>query len=480
MNGAASAVRNRFDWPVLLWLATWAVVPALALLRATLGEWRVPLEWPLLVALLASLKRGWQRALLLAGYWAVLATFVLRAFNVELMSLGFYADFAGSLPPPRPATVLAMLSMALALPAVSLAQRVFDPGRRARCDTAKAPLQSSRWAWLAASLLVACLLAARQLGGVESSVRRTLPSPAGTLLRDQFGPLLAGPPEAATQPGSAAPRQAAAAALLSAADWLGANGPLPDQLVLVVVESWADTAAGLQALEGLARSAFGSRLQQVTSGWRPWQGATLNGELRELCGLQLPLTHAADIPVADCLPRRLAARGYTSIAGHGYQGLFYLRSVLYPRLGFSNSTFLEQARAALPVCPGAFTGLCDGALFGLLMDQAGPSPRRLVYFMSLQSHEPVLAMPHAGAAPQVADEAGLPLSTREARGFVATVLRDLAARPALGCRTVVHLVGDHPPPSLAASGQDAPGVSYLHLRLQDQARCPSSGLAPGP
>lgn len=465
MTAAATATRNR-EWPRLLWLAAWVLLPSLALLRATLGEWRMPLEWPLLVAVLAVLRQGWLRTLLLTGYWVVLALFVLRAFNIELKSLAFYADFAGSLPPPRPATIAAMLAMALALPGVGMP--------RAGSKLATRP---SGLVWLLGLLLVPALLTLRHVGGPDGALRRALPSPVGTILRDQFEWLLTATSHADGGPLAAKPARGNATTLLTAAELSGETGPLPDQMVLVVVESWADTAAGLQALEGLAKSAFGSRLQQVESGWRDWRGATLNGELRELCGLQVPLTHAADIRVSDCLPRKLAAQGYTSIAGHGYQGLFYMRSVLYPRLGFAKSTFLEQARTALPACPGAFTGLCDGALFGHLMAQATAAPRRFVYFMSLQSHEPVLAMPHAAAAPPAQDDAEPPRSTQEARGFVAHVLRHLATRSDLGCRAVVHLVGDHPPPSLAASGQDAPGVSYLHLRLQDPTRCAAHSAA---
>ena len=141
------------------------------------------------------------------------------------------------------------------------------------------------------------------------------------------------------------------------------NGELPN-LVLVLVESWGlstDTTLNKALLEPYLLSDVDPKYV-VIQGIVPFHGPTIPGEARELCGsgIGFNLLSASSTDLKSCLPSRLSALGYETIAVHGLSGHMFNRSVWYRTIGFRELWFHRQFRQqGLPDCSGAFVGTCD-------------------------------------------------------------------------------------------------------------------------
>jgi len=59
-------------------------------------------------------------------------------------------------------------------------------------------------------------------------------------------------------------------------------------------------------------------------------------------------------------------KGYRTVAIHGYKSRMFQRSDWYPQIGFERSYFLEDLKsmAAMHICEGAFSGICDADIAG--------------------------------------------------------------------------------------------------------------------
>lgn len=435
--------RLSWAWPTRgLAAAFCLLVPGTFVLSAALGEARIPVDAALFAAAICLARRPGVRGVLAVLYFSFVGLFILNSFNVRLNSFYFYADFVGSIPPPQPIVQLAVL---VAIGFMLVVVRGFS--------------QATAWDAVFALIIFLAMMGVR-VTGVHANLRHLFPLPSLTVLGNVYKYLKAPPADDLTRKASAAhaPQAAPEAALLPSI-----RKYRPDQIYINVMESWMDSRSGLAGLEEVAKTAFGARLKHTGSGYKPWSGGTLNGELRELCGLVDPVTRIRDVPTDDCLPNVLAAQGYETIAAHGYKGMFYLRSLLYPRLGFKKTYFLEDVQASVPVCAGAFRGACDLDLFKHVLQHDG-SKHRLVYLMSLQSHEPVPDVLMQGLVQKAEGETRAVLV---ARAYIIGVIRHLAAQPDLGCTARVYFVGDHPPPSIVNAGLEgaAPAVSYLQLDL---------------
>lgn len=449
MSTAPGITANRTFQDPAQWLlaAAWlglVLCPALLLMFVALGQWRFPLDVCVVAAVIPLLRKRIGTWLLWTAYYLIVGLFILHCFNLSLGSLPFYAEFAGSIPAPKLALKLTVVAAAL----VPVVGTRFVPG-----------IHRLRWhVAILAALIIVTGASLRALPGAPLSVRYALPAPSLTLAASYLAEFRI--KESLEHPSTLPPPRPPLDAALSAA-------PLPNQLYLFTVESWADGAQGHAGLAEAARSYFGDRLLEVNAGFRPSYGATLQGELRELCGIEQPIHRLSDVPFSNCLPNRLKARGYETVAGHGYQSMFYLRTALYPRLGFKQRLFLEDLERSVPSCAGAFVGLCDLALLDRLLDASSPRHRRLVYQMTLQSHEPVTSevLAEYGIS---SDETG---SVAVAHAFVEGAMQRLASSRGAECGALVYFVGDHPPPSLKASGEFKEEVSYLLLRLAPTDRC---------
>ncbi len=229
-------------------------------------------------------------------------------------------------------------------------------------------------------------------------------------------------------------------------------------VVLVVIESW-----GLLKNVRLAKaieSGYSNPLIQanyrVQFGTAPFDGLTIPGEARELChsNIGFGILNLSASEKAHCLPTLFHNHGYEDIAIHGYVGAMFSRHTWYHSIGFDQMYFKPQLlQAGLPVCEGAFPGICDGAIAGwigthLLLGSADRP--RFIYWVTLNSHLPVPLNPNLPAVqtcslyPELTQSGALCSWFRlvsEVHRSIENVALRTQSRP-----TVFILVGDHAPP----------------------------------
>jgi phosphoglycerol transferase MdoB-like AlkP superfamily enzyme len=239
-----------------------------------------------------------------------------------------------------------------------------------------------------------------------------------------------------------------------------ASAALPN-VVLILVESWGKSRA--TDLEGaLVRPYADEGLSErytVSQGAVPFHGSTVDGESRELCGsaMGFGLMSAAASQLKGCLPARMNDMGYHSIGVHGNTSRIFDRGEWYGRIGFDETWFKEGLqRRGLPVCPGAFPGICDAAASAWIGDQLqrGSDSPEFIYWVTLNSHLPVpvpnlvKSPPSCEGSRMTAESPALcswyQLEFNVHRSVAELAMRE-TARP-----TVFLVVGDHAPPFSSA------------------------------
>lgn len=214
----------------------------------------------------------------------------------------------------------------------------------------------------------------------------------------------------------------------------------------------------------------------VTRGAVPYHGSTTSGELRELCGIWGDY-HSVDFGQLDCLPERYARAGYRAEALHGFDGGFFDRTAWWPRLGFAKVNFGDDllAQGAEP-CGGVFPGACDNSVLPLLAQRLrGAKQPQLLYWVTLNSHLPVLADPALGTdnctfgGAALAD--GPPMLCRLflVHHNLSDALTRMALDPTLP-KTDILIVGDHMPPFFQRNARlrfDGERVPWVLLKAKD-------------
>lgn len=232
----------------------------------------------------------------------------------------------------------------------------------------------------------------------------------------------------------------------------------PPNVVLVLVESW-----GMLQNQGLAGELTApyadpriASAYDVRFGTVPFDGLTVPGEARELChshiGFGIVRISASDSDA--CLPGTLEEKGYETYAVHGYVGGMFQRASWYRNIGFEQMTFKpDLQKLGLPVCPGAFPGICDASIapwIGDQLERGNAATPKFIYWVTLNSHIPVPLHPNLPADSICATQAALSGSGALCSWFrlVLSVHESVAqlalreeARP-----TVFVVVGDHSPP----------------------------------
>jgi Sulfatase len=241
---------------------------------------------------------------------------------------------------------------------------------------------------------------------------------------------------------------------------LGSGAMLPN-VVLILVESWGKPRA-TDLDEALVQPYADARLSErytVRQGTVPFHGATVAGEARELCGsaMGFGLLAASASQLKSCLPTRMNGMGYHSMGVHGFSDRMFDRGEWYRRIGFNETWFRDGLqRNGLPLCPGAFYGVCDSAVSGWIGDrlQRDFDSPQFIYWVTLNSHLPV-PVSNMVKSPPACDDRRLTaespalcswyqLEFNVHRSVAALALRE-TARP-----TVFLIVGDHAPPFGAA------------------------------
>ncbi|MGA3264282.1 MAG: sulfatase-like hydrolase/transferase [Terracidiphilus sp.] len=236
------------------------------------------------------------------------------------------------------------------------------------------------------------------------------------------------------------------------------NAAQSPNVVLIVVESWG-LALDSHLAQALAAPYYDPRITRkykVTYGAVPFTGLTVPGEARELCHSTtgFGILHASAELAEQCLPAVFHARGYQTLAIHGYVGQMFYRSTWYRNLGFDRSWFGPDLHGiGLPNCRGAFPGICDASIAGwmgssfLSVDQDKPL---FIYWVTLNSHLPVPAKPDLPDDGVCATQPALKNSVALCSWFrLVRAVHQAVQKVALGATarpTVFVLVGDHAPP----------------------------------
>lgn len=241
-----------------------------------------------------------------------------------------------------------------------------------------------------------------------------------------------------------------------------------DKILFVIVESWGDAQHRplhddtIQALRTLHRQ---GRLQNWQEGTFPFDGATVEAELRELCALKaggFALRHADENRFTPCLPIQLQQSGYTTASLHGASGALYDRLYWYPKAGFRQQYFAESPELLpLEKC-STFGGVCDDALFPFVSEQFKNHGKLFFYWLTLTSHSPYPERDIRQPARLDCERNRLPQDTMLCSNYRLHAqffdkLAQLLAEPHMA-GTRVLLVSDHAPPTTNLGE----GMKYLN------------------
>lgn len=249
-----------------------------------------------------------------------------------------------------------------------------------------------------------------------------------------------------------------------------------DKILFIINESWGETATPNQQqaiLQPIYR--YQDRLAFIKQGHITAIGATVTGEVRELCQKRLMVMDTKGIPAhefANCLPNLLkgAGGGYTTYSVYGgHQGL-YSPEYWYPLAGLDNRYFYED----LPEggqCQ-SFNARCDVKLIPTIKKLLMQSDKSFVYWLTLNSHTPYddrlfYQGLHCQSVGLTDDSEACRNYQLQYQFFVA--LSKLIDDPDLK-GLEVYVIGDHPPPigniKEGLKAFKGSQVAWLHFKIQ--------------
>jgi phosphoglycerol transferase MdoB-like AlkP superfamily enzyme len=196
----------------------------------------------------------------------------------------------------------------------------------------------------------------------------------------------------------------------------------------------------------------------VNKGTIGFEGSTVPGELRELCGIRLLAVHPnpSILPAGECLPRVFSKKGYTTFGIHGFIGTLFSRNRWYPVLGFDNIWFapeIDEKLTGANRCGIAFHGVCDTDLWKMIVEVNSETAeqKNFFYWLTLSAHLPVEYPKDTNLAVCVQFEA---LVEHKELCYLVLQQRQLFSEIAISItkgelnNTRILLVGDHAPPLL--------------------------------
>ena len=205
-------------------------------------------------------------------------------------------------------------------------------------------------------------------------------------------------------------------------------------------------------------------------------GATVQGEIRELCNKLLhnghDTRHFTETDFSTCLPQVLSRQGYHTVALHGAGSSMYHRNSLYPKLGFQKTLFNEHMLGKKRC--HSFKGTCDSEIFQLVADEFAGKDKALVYWLTLTSHYPydekdIFSHRFDCAKFNIETSASICRNIQMQTQFM-DLLAELSTRPEMKGAEVL-VVGDHMP-----SGFDGEDVfktiklhrsAFVHFKVKD-------------
>lgn len=164
---------------------------------------------------------------------------------------------------------------------------------------------------------------------------------------------------------------------------------LPDQLLLVINESWGIhlnpdiQGAIIKPLTDLYASGAIVNLAQGSAGF---SGATVEAELKELCQTKTDNFNLRIIETGfeNCLPNKLANNGYFTQSLHSASGILYDRIHWYSLAGFQSSLFFENLEWTRRCY--SYPGGCDFEAINQVAESFTKHKKLFFYWLTLNSH----------------------------------------------------------------------------------------------
>ncbi len=121
-----------------------------------------------------------------------------------------------------------------------------------------------------------------------------------------------------------------------------------------------------------------------------FQGTTINGEIRELCSLNMDGLAISSIPSVDnCIPNVLSKQGYQTYAYHNNSGRFYDRFIWYKEIGFSKFVDGDDLKLSGSFSLShAFSGVDDRTVMHKIVSDLKGEDRFFAYWMTMDMHAP--------------------------------------------------------------------------------------------
>lgn len=273
------------------------------------------------------------------------------------------------------------------------------------------------------------------------------------------------------------PAESAAQVLRTSRDDTGGDF---QTFILVTVESLGEFSS--RELQGFQMEPILSLQNHagivLNTGTVPFEGSTVPGELRELCGIRMLAVHPdiSILPADECLPRVLGRSGYRTWAIHGFIGTLFSRNRWYPALEFDNIWFapeLDDRIEGANRCGIAFHGICDTDVWKMItgLKSDDPAAKKFIYWLTLTAHLPVENRGETGSQAcsmyeELAGNAELCSLVLQQRQLL-TEIANSARRGELNDTRIV-VVGDHSPPFLdneTRSLFSLDDVPYVDIRI---------------
>lgn len=255
------------------------------------------------------------------------------------------------------------------------------------------------------------------------------------------------------------------------------NNTIPNhRLLLIVAESWGtmnDNKTQQIILQKLYQQS--SSFSFLKTGSSKMLGATVAGEIRELCGsqpqtLNMKLVNRAEFK--HCLPQILANRGFKTYALHVAPHTMYERNLWYPLIGFQQSIFFESQK--WPRLCHSFGGACDIDANKIIINAFSNLDKRVFFhWMTLNTHanydkRDILSdRVNCEKIGLVTDSDTCHYVKLHTQFFDNLV--DILQNPHMKNVEVI-IVGDHPPPMLnfieSVRNFKLEHVSWVHLRTK--------------
>lgn len=255
------------------------------------------------------------------------------------------------------------------------------------------------------------------------------------------------------------------------------QNPESNKILYIVAESWG-VLNNTQAQNDILKKIYTLKpnFKFIHNGIFETSGATVAGELRELCNLRISnngfaLSKTEQQKFENCLPNQLASKGFKTYALHGTSGLLYDRTNWYKKAGFQQTWFGENF-IGLRRCT-AFKGVCDSELMTKVGQTFKQNDNHKIFFywITLTSHQPYsekdIINQRFDCKKYQMKENGDACNNSKLHTQFFDDLANLIQKPEMkGVEVMV--VGDHQPPMWGSEIEHVKPltVSYLHFKVK--------------